>query len=136
MKTFMLSNAVIVAIATLIATVPVYSAEPPGFMQDTFPSQGIDAAWDSYQAVFLDPESALDPKTKELIALAVSAQIPCDYCVYYHTKAAKAHGAEEAELREALAANALIRKWSTLLNGSMYDRDQWHQEVDAMFSVD
>ncbi len=109
--------------------------DAPPFMQETFPEAAVDGAWQEFQALN-DPDGALDPKTKELIALAVSAQIPCDYCVYYHTKAAEAHGADDAELKEALAHAASVRKWSTVLNGSQYDREAWTQQVDAIFASD
>lgn len=114
-------------------TAPAQSDDIPTFIQETFPEQGVEAAWDSYQSVFLDPEAALDSKTKELVALAVAAQVPCTYCVDYHTRAAKAHGATAADIRETLAAAALVRKWSTMLNGSQYSEAQWQDEVDAMF---
>lgn len=47
----------------------------PAFIQDTFPAQGLEAAWQSYQAVFLDPGAALDTRTKELITHGVAAQV-------------------------------------------------------------
>jgi AhpD family alkylhydroperoxidase len=78
--------------------------------------------------------TALEPKIKERIALEVAAQVPCHYCIYYHTQAAKAQGATPAESNEALSSAALVRKWSTMLNGSEYDREQWRKEVDAMFA--
>ncbi|UUP18312.1 carboxymuconolactone decarboxylase family protein [Nitratireductor thuwali] len=104
----------------------------PNFMTQTFPQAGVDAAWEEFQALM--GEGALDPKTKELVGLAVAAQVPCDYCVYYHTKAANAHGATEEEIKEALASAALVRKWSTMLHGSQYSMEEWRQEVDAMFA--
>ena len=108
--------------------------EAPAFIQETFPELGADAAWRAYQAIFLDPRAALDPKTKELIALGVAAQVPCEYCVYYHTRAAEEQGATEAQIKEALASAATVRKWSTMLNGSQYDLEQWREEVDALFA--
>lgn len=122
-------------IATFVAAAPTVSVaqSAPQFMQETFPEQALEGAWQEFQAI-MDPDGALDAKTKELIALAVSAQIPCDYCVYYHTNAAEAHGATDAQIKEALASAASVRKWSTVLNGSMYDRDQWRAQVDAMFA--
>ena len=63
----------------------------------------------------------------------VAAQVPCEYCVYFHTKAAKKFGATDAEIREAIAQAAQVRKWSTILNGSNYDDDAFEKEVDAMF---
>jgi len=62
-------------------------------------------------------------KTKNLIGLAVAAQIPCAYCVYGHTKLAKAAGATDAQIKEAIATAALVRFNSTMLNGSDGGRD-------------
>lgn len=134
MKTVLITTAMTLALATAGGfSVPAHSGEAPDFVRDTYPEQGVEAAWQNIQSVIGDPDSALEGKTKELIALAVSAQIPCDYCVYSHTVGAEAHGATDAEIREALATAALIRKWSTLLNGSQYDMDAFRQEIDAMY---
>jgi AhpD family alkylhydroperoxidase len=130
------------AAAFLLALVPVdevrseevRSDDPPAFMKETLPEGAVGPAWEQFQAVMNDGE--LDPKTKELIALAVSAQVPCDYCIHYHTRAAEAHGASDEQIKEALAAAALVRHWSTTLNGSEYDMNKWRQEVDAMFTSD
>lgn len=105
----------------------------PPFMQETLPQGAIDGSWAEFQAI-MNPEGALDGMTKELIALAVSAQIPCDYCIYFHTKAAMQHGATDEQVKEALASAGLVRKWSTILNGSQYDEGEWRQQVDAMFT--
>lgn len=45
---------------------------------------------------------ALDPKTKELIALAVGVAARCDGCIGFHTKALVRLGASEQEVHEAL----------------------------------
>ena len=77
-----------------------------------------------------------DAKTRELIALAVAAQIPCAYCVYVHNKNARANGASESEVREAVATAAHVRHWSTVLNGMAYDFDAFKAEVDSMSASD
>lgn len=106
------------ALVLALATQPGASAqEPPGWMKQTLPDQALKPLWDEYQAVF-NPNGALDGKTKQLIALGVSAQIPCAYCVYATTKAAKAAGATDAQIKEAIATAALVRFSSTVLNGS------------------
>jgi AhpD family alkylhydroperoxidase len=46
--------------------------------------------------------NALDVKTKELIALAISVAIRCDDCIAFHAKAAAQHGASAEEVMEAL----------------------------------
>lgn len=44
----------------------------------------------------------LDPKTRELIAVACAITLRCDGCITVHTKAAREAGASEEELAEAL----------------------------------
>lgn len=46
---------------------------------------------------------ALDPKTKELMALAIGIAVHCDGCVAYHTRAAHKHGATRVEVAETVA---------------------------------
>jgi AhpD family alkylhydroperoxidase len=46
---------------------------------------------------------ALDAKTKELIALAVSVAARCDDCIAFHAKAAAQRGATREEVMETLA---------------------------------
>jgi len=91
-------------------------------MKQTLPDQALKPLWDEYRAVF-NPNGALDGKTKQLIGLAVAAQIPCAYCVFAHAKAAKAAGATDAQIKEAIATAALVRFNSTMLNGSDGGRD-------------
>jgi len=86
-------------------------------MKQTVPDQALKPLWEEYLAV-MNPAGALDGKTKQLIALGVAAQIPCAYCVFAHTKAAKAAGAADAQIKEAIATAALVRFNSTMLNGS------------------
>ena len=45
---------------------------------------------------------ALDSKTKELIAMAISVAVRCDDCIAFHVKAALANGATQEEVLEAL----------------------------------
>ena len=46
--------------------------------------------------------NALDTKTKELIALAISVAIRCDDCIAFHAKAAVDRGATREEVLETL----------------------------------
>lgn len=105
----------------------------PSFFK-AFPESGIAGAWAEFKSIQLNPQSALDAKTKELLGLAVSAQIPCQYCIYFHTKAAMANGATEEEVREAVAMAAIVRHWSTVLNGMQVDEAMFRQEMDAIFA--
>lgn len=46
---------------------------------------------------------ALDTKTKELMALAISVAVRCDPCVTYHSSAAVKQGASREEIAETMA---------------------------------
>lgn len=89
-------------------------------------------AWEFMKGSSSNPNGQVPPKYRELIALGVAAQIPCAYCVYAHTAFAKANGASDAEIQEAIAYGAEVRLWSTILNGSQYDLDKWKSEIDGI----
>lgn len=124
-----------IALTAVFATGPVAAADgPPDYLKETLPEHAIDemvAGWAAVQG----EGAALDAKTRELIALGVAAQIPCRYCVHGHTLRAKAEGATEAEVREAVATAGYIRLWSTVLNGHNYDFDAFTAELDQMVSA-
>jgi len=82
-----------------------------------YPPSAIAGAWEMTKGLLLDPSNSLEPKVKSLINLAVAAQIPCQYCIWLETKTAKAQGATDAEVAEAVAQAAYVRHWSTVING-------------------
>ena len=98
----------------------------PPRMQN-FPKSATAAGW------ALIKNTALPLKVRELIGLAVSSQIPCKYCIYYHQKAARAAGASEEEIREAVHMSSLVRHWSTVLYGNQVDVEAFKAEVDTAF---
>ena len=114
-----------------LATAPVAAQQAPDFFQNTYPEHALQAALEA-RGVLEGEDAALDAKTRELIALGVAAQIPCSYCVYAHDRNARAAGATEQEIREAVATAATTRQWSTVLNGMAYDLHAFKAEVDAM----
>ena len=57
---------------------------------------------------------ALDPKTKEMIAVAVSATNGCDYCIRSHTAAARKLGMTDAEYGELLAVVGMFNQTNAL----------------------
>jgi AhpD family alkylhydroperoxidase len=70
----------------------------------------IPAVLESYAAlsgaVFVD--GALDAKTKELIALAISVTKQCDGCIASHARAAARRGASVEEVAEALGVTIVM----------------------------
>jgi AhpD family alkylhydroperoxidase len=117
------------------AATAAMAQDPPKFYRDTYPEHAL-ASRMAAEAVLVDDHAKLGTKTRELIALGVAAQIPCAYCIYVHDKRARAAGASEEEVREAVAAAAHVRHWSTVLNGMAYDLDAFRAEVDAMLASD
>ena len=104
----------------------------PAFMR-SIPDSLLPGWWDQVKSLEMNPKTALDGKTKELIGLAVAAQIPCDYCIYFHTKVAKANGATDQQIQEAIGMAAMTRFGSTLMHGSQVDLAQYKKDVDRAF---
>ena len=109
----------------------------PNFIQH-YPANSIVGAWKEMKALHMNPDSAIPAKYNDLIGLAVSAQIPCNLCVYYHTQAAIQEGATKEEIAEAVALAGTVRNWSTILNGHMMNEKDFRGEVDQImkFSKD
>jgi AhpD family alkylhydroperoxidase len=99
-----------------------------------FPAGAIPGAWEEFKAIQLNPSTAVSGKYKELIGLAVAAQIPCQYCVHFHTEAARLHGATDAEVGEAIAMAALTRHWSTVLNGALIPEPEFRKQAGEIFA--
>jgi AhpD family alkylhydroperoxidase len=109
-----------------LGTVPPFIALMP---------EGAQAgAWAFMKGSSGNPAGEIPAKYRELIALGVAAQIPCAYCTYAHTAFAKANGATDAEVQEAIAYAGEVRLWSTILNGSQYDLDKWRADIDGILA--
>jgi AhpD family alkylhydroperoxidase len=91
-------------------------------------------AWGLMKGLSGNPDGQIPAKYRELIALGVAAQIPCTYCAYAHTAFAKANGATDTEIQEAIGYGAEVRLWSTILNGSQYDLDKFKAEINAILT--
>ena len=67
---------------------------------------------------------ALDARTKEMIAVAVSVTNGCEYCVRSHTAAARKLGMNEAMLGELMAVVGMFNETNRLANGYMVEIDE------------
>lgn len=70
--------------------------------------------WEALKVV-MGP-GALDPLTKELIYITVSATNGCEYCTYSHTASARAKGMTDAMLMETLAVAGKANETNRLAN--------------------
>ena len=59
----------------------------------------------------------LDPLTKEMIYVAVSATNNCEYCIHSHIASARAKGMTDQMLAEVLAVAAMANQTNRLANG-------------------
>jgi len=100
----------------------------PSFVKQ-FPKSALASLWLSERDLELNPNTALDAKTKALISLAVASQIPCQYCIWSDTMGARQAGATDQEIAEAVAMAGLTRNYSTLFNGLQVDFEQFKKEL-------
>jgi AhpD family alkylhydroperoxidase len=67
---------------------------------------------------------ALDPLTKEMIYLAVSATNGCEYCIASHTAGARKAGMTDAMLGEVMAVVGMANQTNRLANGYRVEVDE------------
>ncbi len=65
----------------------------------------------------------LDPLTKEMIAIAVSATNGCEYCIRSHTLAARKQGMDEEMLGELMAVVGMFNQTNRLVQGYQVESD-------------
>ncbi|MDS0281431.1 carboxymuconolactone decarboxylase family protein [Haloarcula onubensis] len=97
----------------------------------TIPEDDAESEWPFFEKYTVG-ESEIPPKYRELMGLAVAANIKCPYCAHFHRKAARLHGATEAELEETYALSSLTSRYSAMLHAQEYDLDQFRVEVAQM----
>jgi AhpD family alkylhydroperoxidase len=100
----------------------------PGFFT-SMADAAVPGAWQEMKGLQMNPGTALPGRTKELIGLAVAAQVPCRYCVYGHTEFAKLNGATDAEITEAVAVGGIERHWNAYLFGEQIDDAKMASDV-------
>lgn len=103
-----------------------------GFMPrifDGFADAALPGAWNELKGLQLNPGTALNGETKELIGLAVASQVPCQYCVYAHTEFAALNGADAQERAEAISIGALERHASAYFYGRQVDMNAFRGEL-------
>lgn len=100
------------------------------FMTD----EAVPGAWAEAKNLSFNPNTALELKIKNLIGLGVAAQIPCELVGYFEYSRSVHNGATPLEQSEAVSMAAITRHWSTVLNGSLMDKDKFRKEADKIMS--
>ncbi len=87
----------------------------------------LELVWTTLKSL-MHPEAVgrtprLDPTTREIIALAVSATNGCPYCINSHTAALRKLGLDDEALGEVMAIVGLFNMTNALANGYQVEPD-------------
>ncbi|MGA3185722.1 MAG: carboxymuconolactone decarboxylase family protein [Bryobacteraceae bacterium] len=78
--------------------------------------------WESIKQIMAP--GAIDPLTKEMIYLAVSASNQCGYCIASHTAAARKAGMTDAQFMELMAVVGMANETNRLVSGYQVEIDE------------
>jgi AhpD family alkylhydroperoxidase len=98
----------------------------PGFMK-ALPEEALVHEWPIWKRYTIE-ESEIPEKYRELIGLAIAANIKCPYCLFFHSAMAKMAGATNEELAEVAMLAGLAARWNTILHAQQYDMDIFEKE--------
>ncbi len=82
----------------------------------------LKTTWARHKVIMVEP-GKLDRKTKEVIAVAVSATNNCEYCINAHTAALKQMGFDDEAIIELMAVVDQFNGFNKLLDGHMVESD-------------
>ena len=107
--------------------------------EDIMATRGSDWVNNFWKALAIQPEllrrtwegvkfvmagGALDPLTKEMIYIAVSATNSCNYCTNSHTAGARAKGMTDEMFAELMAVVGMANQTNSLANGFQVEVDE------------
>ena len=124
----------------LVADIPYDAASPEvrAVYDDIMATRGIDWVPNFWRAIAVNPAllretweglkttmapGRLDPLTKELLAIAVSATNGCEYCLNSHTAAARKLGLDDAMLGELMAVVGAFNRTNKMVEGLQVEVD-------------
>ena len=115
------------------------SAEVRAVFDDIMESRGIDFVPNFWKTIAHHPPTlksvwshlkrvmaagAVDAKTKEMIAIAVSATNGCEYCINSHIAGARKLGMTDAEFGELMAVVGMFNQTNKLVEGYQVQVDE------------
>jgi AhpD family alkylhydroperoxidase len=115
------------------------SAEVRAVFDDIMESRGIDFVPNFWKTIAHHPPTlksvwshlkrvmapgAVDAKTKEMIAIAVSATNGCEYCINSHIAGARKLGMSDAEFGELMAVVGMFNQTNKLVEGYQVQVDE------------
>ena len=98
----------------------------PGFMK-ALPKEVLVHEWPLFKKSNFE-ETEIPAKYRELMGLAVAANIKCPYCTLFHKGAAQMNGATEEELAETAFLASYTARWSAIIHAQHYDYDTFARD--------
>lgn len=102
----------------------------PGFL-DALSDGDLVNEWPTMKK-YLVSQTEIPEKYRELIGLAVAANIKCPYCEHFHKGAAELQGASEEELEELFFLASYTSRYSSIIHAQNYDMDTFEEEVEQI----
>ena len=102
----------------------------PGFMKG-LPQDVLMHDWPLRKKYTLG-ESKVPAKYRELLGLAVAANIKCPYCQLFHKSVAQMYGATPEEFAEIAFLASYTSRWSSMIHAQHYDYDTFAKETQQI----
>ena len=102
----------------------------PGYF-DALNEQDLVNEWPNFRRYALE-ETEIPAKYKELIGLAIAANIGCPYCQAFHMGTAKLHGATDEELAEISFLASWTARYSAMIHAQNYDMETFEGELEQV----
>ena len=102
----------------------------PGFMKG-LPQDVLVHDWPLMKKYTLG-ESKVPAKYRELMGLAVAANIKCPYCQLFHKSVAQMYGATPEEFAEIAFLASYTSRWSSMIHAQHYDYDTFAKETQQI----
>jgi AhpD family alkylhydroperoxidase len=100
----------------------------PRFVQ-TMPDTNLELEWELIKRVQFE-EGPIPNKYRELIGLGLSAVTKCQYCIFFHTVAARLNGATDEEIEDAVHYAKSSAGWSTYISGMQTNFEQFKEDIE------
>ena len=102
----------------------------PGFVKG-LPQDVLNHDWPLMKKYTLG-ESKIPGKYRELIGLAVAANIKCPHCQLFHMSVAKMLGATPEELAEIAFLASYTSRWSAMIHAQHYPYETFAKETEQI----
>jgi AhpD family alkylhydroperoxidase len=102
----------------------------PGFIK-ALPQDVVIHDWPLMKKYTLE-QSKIPAKYRELMGLAVAANIKCPYCQLFHKSAAQLYGATEEEFAEIAFLASYTSRWSSMIHAQHYPYETFAKETEQI----